>query len=186
MNLTAILFAGWVCGAIAFVLVPQRLVRWKLIGSAVPSFLYRGSTPLLAVSSATGAAGIAAHRGRPKQCAYATAAINAESRTSVTADIQRPDIASSRPLHVNGVHCSISGCFARFIVLRRASSRERRFIDICRCGSSSKRPTGTIPAFPEVPPCDGGRARQSIESVPRCRAYPCRHMLHVSKMSATC
>ena len=154
-------------------------------GSAVPSFLYRGSTPLLAVSSATGAAEIAAHRGRPKQCAHATAAINAESRTSVTADIQRPDIASSRPLHINGVHCSISGSFSRFIVLRRASSREKRFINICRCGSSSKRPTG-IPAFPELLPCDGGRARQSIESVPRCRAYLCRLMLHVSKMSATC
>ena len=60
-------------------------------GSAVPSFLYRGSTPLLAVSSAAGAADIAADRGRPKkQCAHATAAINAESGASVTADIQRP------------------------------------------------------------------------------------------------
>ena len=34
--------------------------------SDIPGILYRGSTPLLAVSSATGAADIAAHRGRPK------------------------------------------------------------------------------------------------------------------------
>ena len=58
--------------------------------SDIPGILYRGSTPLLAVSSATGAADIAAHRGRPKQRAHATAAINAESSISVTADIQCP------------------------------------------------------------------------------------------------
>ena len=58
--------------------------------SDIPGILYRGSTPLLAVSSATGAADVAAHRGRPKQSAHATAAINAESSISVTADIQRP------------------------------------------------------------------------------------------------
>jgi hypothetical protein len=34
MNLTAILFAGWVFGAIAFAIVPQRSVRWKLIAIA--------------------------------------------------------------------------------------------------------------------------------------------------------
>ena len=33
MTLTA-LFAGWVFGAIAFVLVPRRSVRWKLIAVA--------------------------------------------------------------------------------------------------------------------------------------------------------
>jgi hypothetical protein len=34
MTLTTILFSGWVFGAIAFVLVPQRSVRWKLIAVA--------------------------------------------------------------------------------------------------------------------------------------------------------
>ena len=34
MTLTTILFAGWVFGAIAFAIVPQRSVRWKLIAIA--------------------------------------------------------------------------------------------------------------------------------------------------------
>ena len=58
--------------------------------SDIPSILYRRSTPLLAVSSATGAADIAAHTGRRKQCAHATAAINTVSSISVTAYGRRP------------------------------------------------------------------------------------------------
>ena len=67
--------------------------------SDIPSILYRGSTPLLPVSSATGAADIAAHRGRPKQYAHATAAINAESSISVTSNIQRSRYCFEWPPH---------------------------------------------------------------------------------------
>ena len=77
--------------------------------SGIPGILYRGSTPLLAVSSATGAADVAAHSGRPKQSAHATAAINAESSISVTAYGRRPPQRTS-------------DSFAKFAAIRRASS----------------------------------------------------------------
>jgi hypothetical protein len=49
MNLTAILFAGWVFGAIAFAIVPRRSVRWKLIGIATRRACWRLSLPCQAL-----------------------------------------------------------------------------------------------------------------------------------------
>ena len=34
MSLIAILFAGWVFGAIAFAMIPRRSVSWKLVASS--------------------------------------------------------------------------------------------------------------------------------------------------------
>ena len=45
ITLAAILFAGWVCGAIAFAAVPRRSVRWKLIaiGALFLAFCIEGA-----------------------------------------------------------------------------------------------------------------------------------------------